>query len=299
MEYQIICDGGCDFTTKQIQRYDVEVIPFYISFDRKKYQKEIQEIGIREVYEKMVENPDVIPKTSLPAVQDYIEVFTRYAKQGISVICFCMTVTLSGSYNAACNAREIVLEEYPDVKITVLNSKQCTVSEGLVLREAARMRKAGLSYEEVVAKIDAVIDSGKIFFTVGNTDYLAAGGRIGKVASITAGLLALRPIIVLNDGEISADGVCRGRKKSIQKVFDSLKKYFVSEQEDMNDYSFFLGFGYDIEEGMKFLHSFVDMFPQYKARDTIGLAQIGATVAVHTGPYALGIGMVKKYEAIG
>lgn len=298
MDYQIICDGGCDFTVEQIKQYGVHVIPFYISFDLKKYQKEIEEIGIREVYERMVADEKVIPKTSLPSVQDYADVFMEYAKQGRAIICFCMTLTLSGSYNAACNAKEIVKESFPDAKITVLNSLHCTVSEGLVLREAARMCQAGIPYEETVEKIKKVMDSGRIIFTVGNTDYLAAGGRIGKVAAIATSLLSLRPVIVLKDGEITADAVARGRKKSIKKVFETIINFFEESGENPEDYEFCLGFGYDIEEGKSFLQEFLEVFKQYSIKANTMLAQIGATVAVHTGPYALGIGFVKKYGKV-
>ena len=119
MNYKIISDGCCDLTKEVIEQYNLHIIPFYISFDEETYYKEIEEIGIREVYERMVRNPDVYPKTSLPSVQNYIDVFTQYAKAGTSVICICFTPALSGSYNCACNAKEIVCEDYPDAKITV------------------------------------------------------------------------------------------------------------------------------------------------------------------------------------
>lgn len=298
MDYQIICDGGCDFTAEQIEQYGVRVIPFYITFDSSSYQKEIEEIGIREVYERMVADEKVIPKTSLPSVQDYVDVFTEYARQGKAIICFCMTLTLSGSYNAACNAKEIVGESFPDVKITVLNSLHCTVTEGLVLREAARMCQAGMSYGETVERIKKVMDSGRIFFTVGNTDYLAAGGRIGKVAAIATSLLSLRPVIVLKDGEITADAVARGRKKSIKKVFETTAKFFEENGQNPKDYEFCVGFGYDMEEGKAFLQEFLEEYKEYSIKDSTMLAQIGATVAVHTGPHAIGVGLVKKYGKV-
>lgn len=298
VEYQVICDGGCDFTAEEIEKYQVRVVPFYISFDLVKYEKEIQEIGIREVYDRMVADSKVIPKTSLPSVQDYVDVFTEYAKDGKSIICLCMTLTLSGSYNAACNAKSIVQEDYPDVKITVINSLHCTVSEGLVLREAARMRLDGISYEENITRLEKVINSGRIFFTVGNTEYLAAGGRIGKVASIATGLLSLRPLIILNEGEITADSVSRGRKKSVQKILEVTRRHFDEIKEPMKNYEFLIGFGYDEEEGQAFVQEFIQTFREEGIENQVRLAQIGATVAVHTGPYAIGVGLVKRYEEV-
>lgn len=299
MAYQLICDGGCDLTKEQIEANNLHVIPFYISFDKVKYEKEIQEIGIRDVYERMVGNTDVIPKTSLPSVQDYADAFEQHAKEGKDIICLCMTITLSGSYNSACNAKDIILEKYPDVKIEVINSKQCTVTEGLLLLEAAKMQQAGWSFEETVAGINKLIPTGRIFFTVGNTDYLRAGGRIGKVASVATNLLSLKPIIVLNDGEISAEGISRGRKKSIVKVIEVLHKHFENSGENPEDYEFSVGFGYDIEEGRNYLQTVKEQLKKYNAIKDILFVQIGATVAVHTGPHAIGVGLMKKFSCLG
>ena len=85
MDYKIISDGCCDLEKEIIEQYNLRIIPFYISFDEETYYKEIEEIGIREVYERMVGNPDVYPKTSLPSVQNYIDVFTEYVKEGTKV----------------------------------------------------------------------------------------------------------------------------------------------------------------------------------------------------------------------
>ena len=298
MAYQIICDGACDVTAEQIEEWKVHIVPFYISFDKEHYQKEIEEIGIREVYERMVAEPKVIPKTSLPSVQDYVDVFTSYVEKGMDIICLCMTITLSGSYNSACNAMEIVKDSYPDSRITVMDSKHCTVSEALVLREVARMQKDGCSYDQVLGVINQIIDSGRIFFTVGNVDYLAAGGRIGKVAAIATGLLSIRPIIILKDGEITANTAARGRKRSIQKVFETVREFFEGNGENPTDYEFNLGFGYDIEEGKALLESFLKEFAQFAGRENTMLSQIGATVSVHTGPHAIGVGLVKRYDKL-
>ncbi|SHK62780.1 EDD domain protein, DegV family [Hespellia stercorisuis DSM 15480] len=125
--YQIITDGSCDLGEEWAEKLGVEVVPFSVSLDGETYRKEIEEIGVREFYEFMVKNPKVFPKSSLPSVQDYIEVFTKYAKQGIPMICICITAKFSGSFNSAMNAKEIVLEECPGAQITVVDSMVNTV----------------------------------------------------------------------------------------------------------------------------------------------------------------------------
>lgn len=94
-----------------------------------------------------------------------------------------ITSTLSGSYNAAVNSKEIVLEDYPEAKITVINSLEATVTQGIYAIEAAKMRDAGYSYEKTVAVLTGeMMDRGRIFFTVGDLTYLQHGGRDGKLA---------------------------------------------------------------------------------------------------------------------
>lgn len=296
MDYQIISDSSCDLNLDERRQYDVEVLPFYITFDEENYKKEVDEIAIRAVYQKMVDEPKMYPKTSLPSVQDYVDIFTPHIREGRGVICICFTPSLSGSYNSACNAKEILCDDYPDAKITVINSQSATVTQGLFAKQAAGLKAAGKSYDEVVAALTDTdfLHSSHIFFTVGNTDYLKHGGRIGRVASVASSALNLKPLIVLEDGSIYADGVVRSRKKSVLKSIEIARKYFETTGENPNDYEFSVGFGYDREEGEQFLEQVKKEFSDVSDIDKTPLVQIGATICVHTGPYAIGIGIIKK-----
>ena len=293
MNYKIISDGCCDLTKEVIEQYNLHIIPFYISFDEETYYKEIEEIGIREVYERMVGNPDVYPKTSLPSVQNYIDVFTEYVKEGIPVICICFTPSLSGSYNCACNAREIVCEDYPDAKIAVINSEAGTVSQGLMVIEAGRMCQNGVPYEQCVDILEKMKKTNRIFFTVGNTDYLKHGGRIGKLAGIAAGALGIKPMITLKEGEIFSSGLARGRVRSMKKVVDMTREYLDEVNAKPGEYSFCIGYGYDYEEAVKFREMLKNLVKERLGIEKIGIYQIGATIGVHTGPYPIGIGIIK------
>ena len=116
------------------------------------------------------------------------------------------------------------------------------------------MCQNGVPYEQCVDILEKMKKTNRIFFTVGNTDYLKHGGRIGKLAGIASSALSLKPLITLVNGEIEASGIGRSRKKTVAKTIALMDDYF---------------------------------------KET---GQIGATIAVHTGPYAIGIGCVKKYE---
>ncbi len=298
MEYQVMSDGACDLTMDLREKYHIQVVPFYVSFDGDHYYKEIDEIGIREVYERMVQEPKNYPKTSLPSVQNYLDAFLPHVEAGRGVICFTITTSLSGSYNSAVNAKEIIEEDHPDAKITVINSMGATVMQEIHVIEAAKMQMDGYTYEEVVETATGQMrESGRIFFTVGDLDYLQHGGRIGKLAGMAGTVLKLKPMITLKDGEIESSGVARSRKKSMLKVIEIMKNHFENSGEDPKDYYYYLGFGYDEDEGKEFQALVDAQLKEMGVTEPSRLMQIGATICVHTGPYALGIGLMKKYSA--
>ncbi len=298
MDYQIISDGSCDLSMDLREKYHIQVVPFYVSFDGEHYYKEIDEIGIREVYSRMVQERNVFPRTSLPSVQNFMDAFLPHVQAGRAVICMTITHTLSGAYNSAVNAQQVICDEYPDAKITVLDSLEATVSQGLYAIEAARMRNAGYSYEQTVAVLKGkMMDMGRIFFTVGDLAYLQHGGRIGKLAGMAGSMLKIKPLITLKDGAIESSGVARSRAKSLFRVLDLLKRFFEETGDDPQDYHYSVGFGYDAEEGRHFHGMVNDLLRELGVGEESRLVQIGATIAVHTGPYALGMGLIRKYTA--
>lgn len=175
MEYKIVTDGSCDLPSELCRKKNIEVVPFYVSFDSENYQKEIEEIPIRKFYDKMVADPTTFPKSSMPSVQDYVDVFTPIVQEGKAIICICITTKFSGSYQSAMNAKEIILESFPDAKITIMDSTINTVLQGLFVLEAVKLQKTNVPYDEAVAQLESIKSTGRIFFTIGNMDYLKIG----------------------------------------------------------------------------------------------------------------------------
>lgn len=297
MEYQVISDSSCDLEADLKEKYNIEVVPFFVSFEEEKYYKEIEEIAIRDVYDKMVASPKRYPKTSLPSVQNYVDAFMPHIKAGRGVICICITTSLSGSYNSAVNAKEIICEDYPDAKIAVINSYGATVYQRLYAIEAAKMQQQGYSYEENVEILQGQMrDTARIFFTVGDLDYLQHGGRIGKLAGLAGSVLNLKPLITLEGGSIDSSGIARSRKKSMAKTIELLKAYFKENGENPADYEYAVGYGYDMQEGRQYKKQVDEVLKEMGVEKGADLVQIGATICVHTGPYAIGIGLVKRFE---
>lgn len=296
MSYQIISDSSCDLPIETVKEKNIHVVPFYISFDEENYFKENEEIAVHEFYQKMVDNPDVFPKTSLPSIEDYVDAFLPYAKEGTDIICICITTKFSGSYNSAMTAKDIILEDYPDANIAVIDATVNTVLQGILVLEVVKMRDAGYSFEDTIDNINRIKETGRIIFTVGNMDYLIHGGRVGKVMKVAINALKIRPMIILKEGEIFPFGIARSRKKSLQKVIDKTKSHFEEIGESPDDYEIVIGYGYDYDEAVEFREEMLKSLKTYSNKDTMDIFQIGAMIGVHTGPYPLGIGLIKKYN---
>lgn len=293
---QIISDGSLDLSQEITKEKDIEVVPFYVSFDSNTYQKEMVELGVRDFYQEIVDHPDVFPKSSMPSVDDFYQVFEKSVKQQIPVICICITKKFSGSLQSATVAKEMIEENYPDAKITLIDSTINTVLQGLFVLEACKLRDQGLEYEEIVEKLLPIRQTGRIFFTIGSIDYLRHGGRIGKLAGITAGALGIKPMITLKEGEIFNSGLARNRIKSMKKIVEMTKNYLDEVNAKPGEYSFCIGYGYDYDEAVKFREMLKELVEERLGIDEIEIYQIGATIGVHTGPYPIGVGIIKKAD---
>lgn len=293
---QIVSDGSLDLPNELVEEKRIKVVPFYVSFDGETYVKEKEELDVREFYQKMVDHPQVFPKTSMPSVQDYYDVFEPLVKEGTAVICICITQKFSGSMQSATTAKDMILEEYPDAKITVIDATVNTVLQGLFVLEACRLKDQGLEYDRIIESILKIRETGRIFFTIGSIDYLKHGGRIGKVAGIAGSALKIKPLITLKEGEIFNSGITRNRKKSLEKVVDMLKEYLDEVDAKPGEYNFCIGFGYDRKEADEFKDMLKDLVRERLGIDEIGIYQIGATIGVHTGPYPIGVGIIKHAE---
>lgn len=293
--FHIISDGSCDLPLELVEEKNITVVPFYVSFDDEHYLKENVEIGIRDFYQQMVDRKGVYPKSSMPSVQDYAEVFLPYAREGVPVICICITTKFSGSMQSAVNAREMVLENYPQAQIAVIDSSMDTVLQGQYVLEAVALRDSGMAYKAALARLEEIKSTGRIFFTVGDMEYLQHGGRIGKVAAVAGGVLKIRPVITLKQGEIFPSGIGRGRKNTTEKALKLLSAYLAESGMGAECFSISVGFGYDQEESVIFRdHALETLRSQGYNVKEIPIYQIGATIGVHTGPYPLGFGVIER-----
>ena len=169
MDFQIISDSACDLTD-EAALHNIALVPFQIVFDDDHSYKENIELNVREFYRYMIEHPNVFPKTTLPSVQDYLDVFSIYAKKDIPMVCICISSKISGSYHSAAIAKGMILEDYPEAKIEIVDSCFATVLEGLLVLECFKLRDRKIPYDQSAQLLRDSVETGRINYTVGSVD---------------------------------------------------------------------------------------------------------------------------------
>lgn len=290
--YQIFSDSSCDVPSELLSEHNITLIPFYVTFDTANYFKENIEITNHKFYETLM-NEKVFPKTSLPSVLDYMNHFEVAINAGKDVLCLCLTEKFSGSYQSAVNAKSLLEEKYPNAKIHIIDSIQATAGQGIELLQLAYMNRDGYSIEEAIAKIDELKYTARIMFTVDTLEYLTKGGRVGKAASLAGTMLNLKPMIQLKDSELIPYSNVRGRKKSLLKIIAMVEEYFKENNQNYDDYDFCMANATTMDDTL-YVQSLVEELIGRKL--TYPVFQIGVTIGTYTGPGAVGVCFIKKYN---
>ena len=288
--FQIISDGGCDFTKEEVKKHNVDVVPFYITFDQKTYLKEGIDITKDEYFTRLLEDKSLFPKTSQPSPQDYIDVYTPHLKAGKDIISLTISSKLSGTFNSASLAAKTLKDDFPKQNIIVIDSLNVSLCQGLILKEIIKMRDKGFSINETAKLTKEIIKTAKIYFTLDTLEYLKKGGRVGPTTALVGGILGLRPILQLVDGAVDQLDSVRGKKRVMQLVEEGIVAALKDETQNVN-----IAVGHILRK---------DDATTFKANLEASLAtkiptpvtEVGVTIGTHAGPGAMAIAYCKKYE---
>jgi DegV family protein with EDD domain len=181
------------------------------------------------------EHPDKYPTTSQPSVGHFIEVYENLVKEGQEILSVHISSGLSGTYNTAKAAAEIVKQKYAGAKIHLWDTKTLSVAEGWQVLTACSMEKGGKSLEEIEEVLHELRENTRFFFTLDTLKYLIHGGRISHLKGLIASMLNIRPIITV-DGEgkyveagkfISFKRALTGMCSVIQNFFDTSRPLLI------------------------------------------------------------------------
>lgn len=286
--YKIISDSSCDLPESLLKELDVGLVPYYVSFDTVQYYKEIQDIKVRDFYEKVV-SERLFPKTSLPPIQDYVDIFEKHLKNGNDIVCMCLSGKFSGSFQSAANAKNIVLEDYPERRIEIFDTIQATGGQGLVVYQAAKMKQADYSLDEMLNKLEKLKETARINFTVDSLDHLQHGGRIGKASALAGSLLNIKPIIVMKNGELVPSAKVRGKKKALNTILE-MTWNDLKEQKEEFDVCIIAADRMEDAQQLEFI-----LKEKYGISVLKPIFDVGVTIGTHAGPTAIGICYIQKY----
>lgn len=273
----IMVDSGCDISQEFIEQYDIKVLRLKVLYGDRMYSDGL-DIDPLEVYRRF---PQEIPTTSTPNMYEVSELVNEIKSEGYEkIIGITISSGLSGTYNAVAMAFE---EE--DIETFAFDTKNISIGAGLLAMWAAKKISEGWTFEAVKHGLNDKINDSKVFFYMDTLDYLRKGGRISPAVAIVGKALNLKPIISCNEkGTYYTVSKIRGQHKGLEKLMDSLKDYI----GDKKAYLAIMN-----GDGTRYLDiiraRIKEMFPQC---EVVVDKQITATMAIHTGPGLIGVGVL-------
>lgn len=214
MTFKILTDSTTDLSEKWAVEHDVTILGLTIQLDGVTYETVGEnKLTSKTLLEKMKAGSQ--PTTSQINVGQFEDVFRAYAKAGTPLLYVAFASLLSGTYQSAVMARDIVLEDYPQAVIEILESRAASMGEGLLVMKAVEARSEGKSLAETLDILLALRSKVQTYFLVDDLNHLVRGGRISKTAAMIGSLASIKPIIAVQaDGSLKPIAKVRGKKKA-------------------------------------------------------------------------------------
>ncbi len=278
MSIKITATSTCDLPAELLGRYQITMVPLYVSFGGKTYRDGV-DAGPEDIF-RHVEEGGQLPTTSAVNIADYQELFAQLSPQYDEVL----HITIGSEFSCCYQNALVAAEDYPNVH--VVDSRNLTVGQGILAVAAAEAAQRGTDIGEIKAMLEEMTARVDTTFVVDKLDYLAKGGRCSSVVALGANLLKLKPCIVLSDGRMNVGKKYRG-------AFDKVLSDYVLDQLA----------GKDVDQDRVFVvhtrcdpsipENVCDMVRQFGFREVI-TAVAGCTISCHCGPNTLGVIFLRK-----
>ena len=278
----ILTDSASDITPDMIEGLDVTVIPIRLKIGENNYKDGVN-LSKKEFWHKLL-TEKVVPKTAQPSPAEFRDYYEELFNKGYEkIISLHISSKMSGTQQVAKVAREMLKREKD---IIIVDSKSVTFGQAYQVLEAAKMIKAGAKLEDILTRLYEIADKMKVYFAVSDLTYLEKGGRIGKASSVIGNLLKLRPVLKLEDGEVSLETKTFGERGAISYMEKIIKN------EGKNSIYLYTAWGGTNQElrNTDILKKVADTMRKIEYK---GRFEIGATIGSHSGP-VFGIGIISK-----
>ncbi|GIN19242.1 MAG TPA: DegV family protein [Bacillus bacterium] len=283
MTLKLFADSACDLPLSFYEENNVELITLQVHIDDKEY-KDLKNIQPEQVYQEI--RAGKMPKTSQASPQQLHELFTSLAKSGESGLYISMSSGLSGTYQTAEMVKEQVKEEFPDLDLTIIDSKAVSLGYGLTVMAVAERIKNNEPKEDIIKFAQSNCNRMEHLFTIEDLEFLAAGGRLSKSSAFFGGLLNIKPLLHVDDGKLVPLEKIRGKKKLLKRMLGLMEERGV----DLENQLIGISHGDDEETALEMKKLIEERF----GTKDFYIRLIGATVASHAGPGTLAVFFLKK-----
>lgn len=275
MDYQIFTDSCSDLPLSLVESHNISIISMIVTVDGEEYIDDLGKTFDRDAFFQQLKEGKQAA-TSQINIGTYYEAFKPFVEKGVPILYLAFSSALSGSYNNALSAVEMLKDAYETVAITVIDTKAACLGEGLLVYQAALLKEQGKSLEEVVEWVENHKMKLHSWVTVDDLKHLERGGRISSVAATMGSLLNVKPIIVVNPaGGLESIAKVRGRKKSLSYLVNQT----VTGLRDAAEQTILIGHVGVPEEAEEIKQ---ELLKKVKVKD-IFVYPYGPTIAAHTG----------------
>jgi DegV family protein with EDD domain len=175
----------------------------------------------RDEFLRWLAGARVVPTTAAPGPGDYLQTYEQLVREGAGeIISIHMGAKMSAAYESAMTARDMLLEQHPDMRVEVIDSRNAALCQGWMVVEAARRALAGANLQTITAAVRRLIPLSHMIQTADTLRYLYLGGRIGKAQTLLGGMLHIKPLIGIEDGEIVPLGKTHSRHQAYAAMAD-------------------------------------------------------------------------------
>lgn len=278
MSIKITATSTCDLPPELLERYQITMVPLYVSFGGSTYQDGV-DASPEDIF-RHVEAGGQLPTTSAVNIADYQELFSQLSPKYDSVL----HITIGSEFSCCYQNALVAAEEFPNVY--VVDSRNLTVGQGLLVLAAARAAERGDSMEDILKLLEELAGRVDTTFVVDKLDYLAKGGRCSSVVALGANLLRLKPCIVLADGKMTVGKKYRG-------AFDKVLPDYAQDQLSGKNVDLDRVFVVHTRCDPSIPENMCDMMRQFGFREVL-TAVAGCTISCHCGPNTLGVVFLRK-----
>ena len=218
MSYKIAIDSCGELLDEWKNDGRIESIPLTLTVGGENIIDD-ENFNQKDFLKKVAACPEC-PKSACPSPERYMKAYECDAEHIYAVT---LSAELSGSYNSAILGKNLFLEEQPEKKVHVFNSKSASGGQSLIAMKIVECEEKGLSFEEVVSEVEKYIEEMNTFFVLENLETLRKNGRLGRVKALVASALKIKPVMGSTDeGTIIQLDQARGMNRALIKLVEQV-----------------------------------------------------------------------------